>query len=139
VAAVAAWCLVLRAFVFDSWGAALAWSPVLLLLLIPGIVLAGFARRAARLAGLRERVSREIAGLVESARADIGGAAGLRGLLGALGDLREHGEEGRRVAAAVVGTARVVNPAYLGMVALAALGAVFVVLLAVAGLVSLAF
>ena len=54
VAAVAAWCLVLRAFVFDSWGAALAWSPVLLLLLIPGIVLAGFARRAARLAGLPE-------------------------------------------------------------------------------------
>jgi len=146
LAGAATWALLLRAWIFDSWQVALAWSPLLLALLIPGLLLLNFARRTRRLAGLRAAVAGEIGDLVDEAREEVAdgvatvkGRKGLRALIGSLGDLGLFGDEAREIVSRFVGTARLLNPFYLGMVGLASLAVVLVVLLAVVGLVTLAF
>ena len=141
-----AWVLLLRAWVLDSWKAALAWSPLLLVLLIPGLILLSFARRSGKLADLRAAVADDVGELVDGAReqvaqgiAEVKGRQGLTALLGSLGDLREYGDEGRSIIARIVGTARLLNPMYLGLVGLASLAVVLVVLVLVVGLVTLLF
>ncbi len=130
----ALWALVLYRWVFDSWRAALAWSPVLLALLVPGLVLLGFAGRVRRVADLPDRVSGEVAAMVSEARDGVAedlqgvktsGMAGLRSLVGSLKGLRAYGDEAREIVSAAAGTVRLLNPVYLLVVVGAAVAAGF--------------
>jgi hypothetical protein len=138
--AAAAWLLLLRPWVLDSWKAALAWSPLLLLLALPGLILLGFSRRVRRLVGLRSRLGSEIGGVAETEAENLTAATGggIRSMLSALGDLRRHGGTAAAVARDLAGSARFLNPLYLALVALAAAGGIVVALAAAAGLVTLA-
>jgi hypothetical protein len=140
--AAAAWALLLRRLAFDGIGAFAAWLPLLLVLALPGLVLLGFGKRVLRLGPAVGRIA-DGAGVV---LADVRGEAveavdrgGLRGLLGALRELGKHGDRVRGLAADAVGTARIVGLPYLGLVALASLGAAAVFVLALVGVVTLAF
>lgn len=144
LAAPAIWAIALQKWVFDSWGAALAWLPVLFLLAIPGFVLLGFGKRVKRLTDLPARVSSEIGEVVSGARDGIAaeiegvktsGIGGLRSLVGSLKDLRSYGSDIKEIVAGVTGTVRLLNPIYLLVVLGAAVGAGLLAILLVAALV----
>lgn len=145
-AAPAIWAIVLRRWVFDSWGVALAWLPALLILAVPGLVLLGFGNRVRRMADLPDRVSDEVGALVVEARPGIAtelegvktsGIGGLRSLVGALKDLRSYGGDVRAIVSGVAGTLRVINPVYLMIVVGAALAAGLLATLLIGALVLL--
>jgi len=145
-AAPAIWAIVLRRWVFDSWTVALAWLPVLIILLIPGFVLLGFGKRVKRMTDLPEKVSEEVGALVAEAREDVvveiegvkkSGIGGLRSLIGSLKDLRSYGGDVREIVAGVSGTLRLLNPVYLLVVLGAAVAAGLLVLLLIGALILL--
>jgi hypothetical protein len=110
------------------------------LLIAPALVLFGFSRRAHRLSGLPDRVGEDlgvVAGDTAAILRDAKGLRGLRSLLGSLRELGAQGDEVAAVAASVTGTLRTLNPVYLGVVFLAALGAGLAVGVALAALVVL--
>jgi hypothetical protein len=132
LAAPAIWAIVLRRWVFESWGVALAWLPVLLVLAVPGLVLLGFGKRVRRMADLPGKVSGEVGALVLDARSEItaelkgvktSGIGGLRSLVGSLKDLRSYGGDVGGIVVGVAGTLRMINPIYLLIVVGAALAA----------------
>ncbi len=140
ITAPVAWVLMLRRWIFDGIGPFLAWLPLLVVMMVPGVLLFGFASRVRRLGALPDRVSGEIAELVERARSDGGsrvadlprtGLGGLRGLLASLRGLGGYGDGIGGIVAGVAGTFRLFNPLYLLLVALAALGAGALAILAV--------
>ena len=146
VAAPAIWAIVLRRWVFDSWGVALAWLPALLILAVPGWVLLGFGKRVKRMADLPDKVSDDVGALVTGARLEIttelegvktSGIGGLRSLVGSLKDLRSYGGDVRGILSSVAGTLRLINPVYLLIVVGAALAAGLLALLLVGALVLL--
>ncbi len=145
IAAVAAWALLLRRWVFDSAGAFLGWLPVLVFLLVPGLILTGFGKRMLRLGPAISRIADEPGVVVGAIRDEAESRLvalrqrGLRSLLEALRQIRRHGDEVRGLVAEAAGTARVFALPYLGAVALASAAAVVVGLLCVIGLISLAF
>ncbi|MCJ7726871.1 MAG: hypothetical protein MUP76_10865 [Acidimicrobiia bacterium] len=145
-AAPAVWAIGLYTWVFESWGVALAWLPVLLVLAIPGLVLLGFGKRVRRMADLPDKVSGEIGALVAEARGGItselegvktSGIAGLRSLVGSLKDLRSFGGDIRGILAGGDGTLRLINPIYLLIVVGAALAAGLLAILLAGALVLL--
>lgn len=118
----AIWAIFLRRWVFDGWGPFLAWLPLLVALLVPGLVLLGFGRRVRRIADLPGEVSTEVGALVSEARDGVtaelagvktSGISGLRSLIGSLKDLRGYGGGLREIVAGAVGTVRLLNPLYL--------------------------
>ncbi|MFH2071305.1 MAG: hypothetical protein ABIJ75_00470 [Actinomycetota bacterium] len=145
-AAPAVWAIALHRWVFGSWRVALAWLPVLLALLIPGLVLLGFGTRVRRIADLPAWVSAEVGALVADGRdgaaaeiegGKVSGIGGLRNLVGALGDLRSHGGDARRIISGVAGTVRVTNRIYLMVVLGSAVAAGLLAILLVVALVLL--
>lgn len=72
ITAPVAWVLMLRRWIFDGIGPFLAWLPLLVVMMVPGVLLFGFASRVRRLGALPDRVSGEIAELVQRARSDGG-------------------------------------------------------------------
>jgi hypothetical protein len=144
IAAPVSWALLLRRWVFDGIGPFLAWLPLLLGMLIPGLLLFGFARRVRKLGALPDQVSSEISQLIHEARSGVTaqvasvprtGLGGLRGLLSSLKGLRSYGDDIGGIVAGVAGTFRLVNPLYLLLVALAALSAGALAILAVVAIV----
>jgi hypothetical protein len=128
----AAWAVPLRERFTDPFERVAPWLPLLLVLLIPGVLLLGFAGRLRKVGGLRARLAEDVAEVRADVREDLtpeqGGLQGLRSLIGGLRGLREHaGSVGDAVRSAM-GTVRLLNPIYLGMVLLAALAAGLVVI-----------
>ena len=145
-AAPAIWAIALRRWVFDSWELALAWLPVLIVLLVPGLVLIGFGRRIERMTDLPSKLSAEVGAVVAEARegvtveverAKTSGIGGLRSLVGSLKDLRSQGGEIREIVSGVVGTLRLISPIYLLIVLGAAVAAGLLAVLLVVALILL--
>jgi hypothetical protein len=115
--------------VWDPWHAdRSAWWPAAIAMVLPGLVIIWFAGRIGRLRGVTRHLDEELEELTEAARRarqDVRGT-GLRALLGVLRDL--EGADARRAIADVAGTGRLLNPAFLALVALAAVGTGLVVL-----------
>ena len=88
MAAVIAWSIGLRAWVWDSGPSALRWDVILVILLIPGIILLSFARRASKLSLLPDRVRTElgpaVAGTGRACAAVRTKGLGLKALIGRL-------------------------------------------------------
>jgi len=146
LAAPTIWVIFLRRWVFDSWGVFLAWLPLLILLMAPGVVLLGFGRRVGKMGDLPDVVSEEVSAMITEARDGIAdevagvktsGIGGLRSLVGSLKDLRGYGDEIRDIVSGVVGTVRLLNPFYLLVVLGAAFGAGLLALLLVGAMVLL--
>jgi len=146
VAAPAIWVIFLHKWVFESWGVFLAWLPLLIVLMAPGLVLLGFGRRVGKMADLPDLVSEEVGSMVTEAREGIAaevagvktsGIGGLRSLVGSLKDLGSYGDEIREIVSGVVGTVRLINPFYLLVVLGAAFGAGLLALLMLGALVLL--
>jgi hypothetical protein len=146
LAAPAVWAIFLRRWVFDSWGLLLAWLPLLIVLMAPGLVLIGFGRRVGKLGGLPDLVSDEIGLMITEARDGIAtepaggktsGIGGLRSLIRSLKALQGYGDEIRDIVSGVVGTVRLTNPFYLLVVLGSAFGAGLLALLALGALVLL--
>jgi len=140
------WAVFLHKWVFDSWGVFLAWSPLLIGLMVPGLVLLGFGRRVGKMADLPDVVSEEIGSMISEGRDGIAseiagvktsGIGGLRSLVDSLKDLRGYGDEIREIVSGVVGTVRLINPFYLLVVLGAAFGAGLLALLMLVALVLL--
>jgi hypothetical protein len=132
LAGAGAWIAFLWDGISGSWRAALGWSPLLLVMLMPGLILLGFGRRVARLGELPDRVAEEVGGMVDEARAKVAaevaglktaGTAGIRPLVSSLKGLREYGDEIRSLIKSVVGTLRLISPLYLLVVLGSILGA----------------
>lgn len=146
LAAPAIWAIFLRRWVFDSWGVFLAWLPLLILLMAPGLVLIGFGRRVGKMGHLPDLVSDEIGSMITEARDGIAaevagvktsGIRGLRSLVRSLKALGGYGNEIRDIVSGVVGTVRLINPLYLLVVLGSSFGAGLLALLAVGALVLL--
>lgn len=146
LAAPTIWVIFLRRWIFDSWGVFLAWLPLLIVLMAPGLVLLGFGRRVGRMGDLPDLVSEEIGSMITEARDGIAaevsgvktsGIGGLRSLVRSLKDLRGYGDEIREIVSGVVGTARLISPIYLLVVLGAAFSAGLLALLLLGALVLL--
>ena len=146
LAAPTIWVIFLRRWVFESWGVFLAWLPLLILLMAPGLVLLGFGRRVGKMGDLPDMVSEEVSSMITEAREGIAtevagvktsGIGGLRSLVGSLKDLRGYGDEIRDIVSGVVGTVRLLNPFYLLVVLGAAFSAGLLALLLLGALVLL--
>ncbi|NQV07776.1 hypothetical protein HQ535_14640, partial [bacterium] len=141
VAAVVAWSIGLRALVWDSASTVLRWSPLLVVLFIPGLMLLGFGRRASTLSlvpdRVREQLGPAVAGTGKAIAEVRSKGIGLRPLIGALMSLRDEGGDIARVAAEVTGSVRLLNPLYLGIVGLSSLASAFVFGAAVIAVVTL--
>ena len=146
LAAPTIWAIFLRKWVFESWGVFLAWLPLLIALMVPGLVLLGFGRRVRKMTDLPDLVSEEVGSMITEARDGIAaevagvktsGVGGLRSLIGSLKDLRGYGDEIRDIVSGVVGTVRLLNPFYLLVVLGAAFGAGLLALLLLGALVLL--
>ena len=71
LAAPAVWAIFLRRWAFDSWAIFVAWLPLLIVLMAPGLVLIGFGRRVRKLGDLPDVVSEEIGSMITEARDGI--------------------------------------------------------------------
>ena len=144
-AAPVAWLTLFGRWAFDSLGRFVLFLVVLAALAAPGLMLVTFAAALRTAATETDEVFDEVAGLVREGGgelvAGVGAAVskpGLRqfgSLLGSLWKLRDFRGEFGSIVAKVVTSTRLLNPIFLGWVALSAAGAGVVMLLAVIGLV----
>ena len=138
-----AWLTLFARWAFDSTPKFLFFAIVLLMLLAPGLVLIGFARAVVGAIDTSESLAAEVAELaadgaqdVAAGLADVSSASGfgaLASLLGSLWRLKDYRSDFGSIVSKVVGSTRLVNPLYLLWAAAAVIGAGFVVLLALAG------
>lgn len=145
VAAPVAWITLFGRWAFDSVPRFVFFAAVLGLLLLPGAVLLVFARLLSATVSTSQASLSELAGMLKGTGTEIGGgiaevsaSPGLRSLaslLGSLWKLREFRSDFGSVVASAVGSTRLFNPLFLLWVGAAALGAGFVLVLAVVGLV----
>jgi hypothetical protein len=144
LAAVTAWAILLRRWAFDSFGAFVAWLPLLGGMAIPGLVLRGFGTRVQRLGGDIDRIARDAGVALDELHSDGRAAVartrrgGLRSLLSSLRELGRHGDRMRDLVADAAGTARIVALPYLTLVGGSILGAAVVLVLVLIALGTLA-